>query len=436
MAVKQNRRGTRSNDRIDSAQCDVAVIGAGPYGLSAAAYLRASGVEARIFGEPMAFWQKQMPVGMCLRSNWGASHIADPRTELTLDEYCRQSSAQISKPIPLDRFVDYGRWFQRRAVPDVEQRQIRCIELNGRGFRVLMEDGEQFTSRRVVVAAGISAFTSRPAEFAAIPSDLASHTSEHSDLRKFKGRQVVVIGAGQSALESAALLKEADIQVEVIARTQELNWVGLHPRLHHLGAISKMLYSERDVGPAGISRLVAMPHLFRRLPRGFQARTAYRAIRPAGAGWLQSRIANVPITLGRKVVSAGTAGSKLRLRLDDGTERVVDHALLATGFSVDVSRYPFLSPSLSRQLETINGFPVLKRGLESSIAGLHFLGKPATWSFGPLLGFVSGAEFASSELIRSLIRTNRATDAKWATVNEIRPEREPVRTDETRTAGN
>ena len=63
--------------------------------------------------------------------------------------------------------------------------------------------------------------------------------------------------------------------------------MGLHPKLHHLGMISKMLYSKRDVGPAGISRLVAMPNLFRRFPRGFQDRTAYRAIRPAGASWLK-----------------------------------------------------------------------------------------------------------------------------------------------------
>ena len=151
----------------------------------------------------------------------------------------------------------------------------------------------------------------------------------------------------------------------MIARAETLNWVGLHPRLHHLGAISKMLYSKRDVGPAGISRLVAMPHLFKRFPRRFQDRTAYRAIRPAGASWLQSRIAGVPITLGRKVASATVAGGQLRLRLDDGTERLADHVLLATGFRVDVSRYPFLSPSLLRQLDTVTGFPVLNRGLES-----------------------------------------------------------------------
>jgi FAD-dependent urate hydroxylase len=387
-----------------SSNCSVAIIGAGPYGLSAAAYLRAAGVETRIFGEPMAFWQNQMPAGMCLRSNWGASHIADPQRKLTLDEYCRQSGKSLSKPIPLEGFVNYGRWYQRNAVPELDERQIRSVEIDARGFKLITAGGEELISRRVVVAAGISVFAARPAEFSGIPPALASHTSEHTDLKKFAGQRLAVIGAGQSALESAALLKETGIQVEVIARTQTLNWVGLHPRLHHLGVISTMLYSNRDVGPAGLSRLVAAPHLFRRFPRLFQDRAAYRAIRPAGAGWLQSRVAGVPIALGRKVTSAAVAGSQLRLHLDDGSERLVDHALLATGFRVDVSRYPFLSQSLLQHLDTVNGFPVLNRGLESSIPGLHFLGKPAAWSFGPLLGFVSGAEFASNELIRSITR--------------------------------
>jgi hypothetical protein len=354
----------------------------------------------------MSFWENQMPAGMCLRSNWRASHIADPKRALTLDEFVRQKGNHISKPIPLSRFVDYGRWYQSQAVPDLDKRKVRSIETDARGFKVSMSDGEEFASRRIVVAGGIGPFASKPAEFAAIPSDLASHTSEHKDLGKFKGQRVVVIGAGQSALESAALFKELGIPVEVIARTNHLNWVGLHARLHHLGLISRMMYSNRDVGPAGISRLVAAPHLFRRFPRVFQDRTAYRAIRPAGAGWLAPRIVGIPITLGRKVISAKVAGSQLRLQLDDRSERLVDHALLATGFRVDVSRYPFLSPLLSKQVKTVNGYPVLQRGLESSVPGLHFVGKPAAWSFGPLLGFVSGAEFASNELIRSITRNH------------------------------
>jgi len=389
-----------------SSDCHVAVVGAGPYGLASAAYLRAAGVETRVFGQAMTFWQNQMPAGMCLRSNWGASHIADPRQELTLDAYCRHNGNHISKPIPLDRFVDYGRWYQSQAVRDLDQRNVLRIELNPRGFKVVLADGEEFISRRVVVATGIGPFASRPPQFAGVPPELASHTSEHNDLRKFKGRRVVVIGAGQSALESAALFHEAGIETEVIARCQTLNWVGLHPKLHHLGMISKLLYSTRDVGPAGISRLVAMPHLFKKFPRSFQERTAYRAIRPAGAGWLKPRLTEVPITLGRKVVAATTAGSQLRLKLDDGTERLVDHALLATGFRVDVSKYPFLSQSLVKELQVVNGYPVLKRGLECSIPGLHFAGKPAAWSFGPLLGFVSGTEFAANELVHFITRGN------------------------------
>jgi hypothetical protein len=166
------------------------------------------------------------------------------------------------------------------------------------------------------------------------------------------------------------------------------------------------MYSKCDVGPAGISRLVAAPHLFRTLPRRFQDRTAYRAIRPAGAGWLQPRLTGVSITLGRKVVAATPTGSQLHLKLDDGSERIVDHALLATGFRVDVSRYGFLSPAILQHLETVNGYPVLQRGLESSVKGLHFLGKPASWSFGPLLCFVSGTEFAANELISGIVERN------------------------------
>jgi hypothetical protein len=350
----------------------------------------------------MSFWQNRMPAGMFLRSNAPASVIADPGDKLTLEAFCRQNGNHLSRPVPLDRFVDYGHWYQRQAVPDLDRRQVTSIDLDLRGFRVGLADGERFISRRVVVAAGINTFASRPAEFEGVPTELASHSSQQNDLRRFRGQRVVVIGAGQSALESAALFKEAGVEAEVIARQRALNWVGLHPRLHHLGVISRLLYSDRDVGPAGLSRLVAMPHLFRKFPRAFQDRTAYRAIRPAGAGWLQPRLVGVPITLGCQVVSATASGGKLRLTLDDGTDRLVDHALLATGFRVDVRRYEFLSPAIMQRLETANGYPVLKAGLESSIPGLHFVGKPAAWSFGPLLGFVSGTEFASNELVRSV----------------------------------
>ena len=391
---------------------NVTVIGAGPYGLSSAAYLRSAGIETRVLGEPMSFWEHQMPAGMCLRSHWSASHIADPGQRLTLDSYCSQNGNHVSKPVPRERFIDYGRWYQRQAVPGLEKRQVQSVDLAPSGFKLVLADGEQFTTRRIVVATGISPFATRPAVFDGIPSHLASHSSEHSDLRKFRRQRVIVIGAGQSGLESAALLKEAGVDVEVIARQEKLRWVGLHSRLHHLGPISKLMYSTRDVGPAGISRLVAMPHLFRVFPRRVQNITAYRAIRPAGSGWLIPRLAGVPVTLGCNVISATAAESQVRLKLDDGADRLVDHVLLATGYRVDIRRYPFLSQSVLNRLETVDGYPVLNRGLESSIPGLHFLGKPAAWSFGPLLCFVSGTEFAANELVQFIYSSQQKQPTK------------------------
>jgi pyridine nucleotide-disulfide oxidoreductase len=389
------------------ADCEVAIVGAGPYGLSAAAYLRASGIETRIFGTPMEFWAKQMPAGMCLRSSWDASHIADPDGSLSLDAFRNSQGNHIGKPIPLDRFVEYGLWYQSRAIPDLDTRQVKTVELDSQGFRITLSDDSRFISRRVVLATGIAAFGYRPSEFHGIDRHLASHTTEHKDLSRFKGQRVAIVGGGQSALESAALLREAGAEAEVFVRASALNWVGLHSRLHHLGPISAILYSNRDVGPAGISRLVAAPHLFRRLPRKFQDKVAYRAIRPAGASWLQPRLQDVSVRLASRVVAAAERGHRLELRLEDGSERTVDHCLLATGFRVDLSRYSFLPPSLLSQIERVDGYPVLREGLESSVPGLHVLGKPASWSFGPLLCFVSGTEFAARELVHGIGRKRR-----------------------------
>jgi cation diffusion facilitator CzcD-associated flavoprotein CzcO len=92
-----------------SSICDVAIVGAGPYGLSAAAHLRAAGVEARVFGRTMEFWERQMPAGMLLRSSWNACHISDPNHRLTLDDYQVNRGTTLGAPVPLDSFIAYGR---------------------------------------------------------------------------------------------------------------------------------------------------------------------------------------------------------------------------------------------------------------------------------------------------------------------------------------
>jgi len=388
-------------------KCDVAILGAGPYGLSATAHLRKiKGLDVRTFGEPMSFWERNMPAGMLLRSGWAATHIADPNQSLTLDAYKAASSNHFSSPVPLDRFIDYGLWYQRRAVPDVDRRKIVRIESDSKGFRLILEKGETILARRVVVAAGISSFVWRPPEFAGLSSSLVSHTSEHRQLNKFVGKRVLVVGSGQSALESAALLHEVGAEVEVVTRAHGINWLGgLVSRTIHAGLgpkLSKILYASTDVGPAGISQVVARPDLVRRFPRAVQDWLRKRSIRPAGARWLVARLQNVPIKLGRSAVSAAAVGERVRVKLDIGSERTVDHVLLGTGYRVDVTKYSFFSPELARSISRFEGYPRLREGFETSVPGLHILGAPSIWSFGPLMQFVVGTHYTSRSLLRSI----------------------------------
>lgn len=354
----------------------------------------------------MSFWERNMPAGMLLRSNWTATQIADPRGNLTLEAYQAATGDRLGTPVARERFVEYGHWYQRQAVPDLDPRKITRVEAVPAGFSLALEDGEVMNARRVIVAGGIGSFTQRPQQFDNLPSSLASHTADNLDLQTFAGKKVLVIGSGQSSLESAALLHEGGAEVEVIGRARRIHWLQgrLSKTLHHkMGKLTRrLLYAPTDVGPAGISQLMARPHMVRLLPRAVQDRLRQRCVRPAGARWLVERLKGVPITLGRNVVSATEVGGRVKVCLDDRSERVVDHVLLGTGYRIDISKYDFLAPELLRSIESFNGFPLLKRGLETSVPGLHMLGAPAVWSFGPLMQFVSGTHFASRAVLRCI----------------------------------
>lgn len=375
-------------------ETEVAVLGAGPYGLAVAAALRQSGVEHRVIGDPMSFW-REMPRGMWLRSNWTATSIADYRGPVSLDAYQRATGASFGKPVPLEHFIAYGEWVAAQVAPDADRRRVTDIAQAGEGFALTMEDGEPVRAGRVVVAAGIAPFTRRPPQFAGLSPALATHTSEHSDLSVFKGQRVLVVGGGQSALESAALLHESGAEVEVLVRKDHLIWLHGGTYQRRLGRAKPLFYAPTDVGPLGLSRVVAAPDFFRRLPRSVQTASAKRAIRPAGAEWLRDRLADVPIRLGWPVRSAVADGSRIKLTSTAGDVKTADHVLYGTGYQVDISRYPFVGAELGRRIRQVNGYPVLKPGLESSVRGLHFVGAPASWSYGPIMRFVSGGWYAS-----------------------------------------
>jgi FAD-dependent urate hydroxylase len=418
--------------------CDVAILGAGPYGLSVAAHLRRSKLlDLRVLGGPMSFWERHMPAGMLLRSPRVATHISDPQRRLTLDDFEKANgnrfavkvpstvtedyiAREMAKRVPLQDFIKYGHWFLRQADLLVDSRVVSYIELAWGGFRLIFEDGKSLEAGRVVVAAGIASFAHIPKPFADLPGSLVSHTSYHNDLGKFRNKEILVIGGGQSAVESAVLLDEAGAHVEVLVREPVMHWLGMKHRWMHGEMAAWMFYGPADVGPPGISLLAQRPNLYRRLPRAIQDQWGVRAICPAVSCWVKARTGNVRIHTGCFVVSARSKGERVRVQLNDGSERVFDHVLLGTGYRVDIECYPFLSPQVLKRIERVNGFPVLDEGFETSLPGMHLVGAPAARSFGPLMRFVAGTEFAAPAVAHRILhpkeryRKGRHLNASWS----------------------
>jgi len=378
-------------------EIEVAVIGAGPHGLSAAIHLRRAGVAAHVFGEPMSFWSG-MPKGMRLRSNMSATNMVEPEGPLSLKGYMDHTREAFGHPVSLRRFVDYGLWVQRNGVPDLDTRRVTRLARDNGGFALELGDETRFKARRVVVACGIAPFENMPAGFEHLPPELVSHTGHHDDLAAFAGKRVAVVGSGQSAFESAVLMSERGAEVELLIRRPEVVWLRSWSPIHFMGRLGQVVYAPTDVGPLWYSRLVAAPAVFTRLPRETQDRIANRAIRPACSYFVKVRVDGIRMTTATEVRSAEPTAHGLSLTLSDGSTREVDHLMFGTGYKVDVKRYPFLSQSVLTDLRVVDGYPVLRRGFETFVPRLHMLGAPAARSFGPIMRFVSGSWYGGSRL--------------------------------------
>jgi hypothetical protein len=401
MAVNTLRSGNK---------CDVAIIGAGPYGLAVAAHLRAVNVSIRVFGEVMSFWRRNMPDGMKLRSPWIATHIADPLHRFRLEDYLANARLPPPGGLPVENFIDYGIWFQERVAPDLDSRAVsQVVALDG-GFRLVLDDGESFFAKRVVMATGLLNHEYRPAQFDGLPRALVSHSCEHTDSGRFRGRHVAVIGRGQSACESAALLHEAGANVEIICRGG-LQW---NADPDGRGALRKAvrtllgdaLIPPSQVGPFPFNWLVEAPGIIRYLSEQSRDRLNTHCLRATADLRLRSRLQDVPVNEGRRILAARRDGDGVELTLDNGKRRV-DHALLATGYRVDVDKMKMLEPRLRSRIARHGGLPILSAGFESNVAGLHFVGSFAVASFGPLLRFIAGAGFAARQITQAAIGRSR-----------------------------
>jgi lysine/ornithine N-monooxygenase len=391
---------------------EVAIIGAGPYGLSLAAHLKSAAVPFRIFGSPMASWRKHMPQGMLLKSDGFASNLSDPESSFTLAHFCAQEGIEYHAtdvPVRLESFAAYGLAFQRRFAPELDEKLVTSLECGSGSFRLNFQDGGELTARCVAVAVGISHFPYVPLELGNLPAQFLTHSFAHSDLDRFRGSRVAVVGGGASALDLAALLHERGAAVHLIARQKELAFQGRRaPGSRSLW--KRMRQPSTGIGPGLRSLLyVEYPNLFRHLPANARLNIVKTHLGPA-AGWpMRDRVlGRVPLSLGFQIERAEITGDQIRLRLNrlDGTvaEHYTDHVITATGYRVDLRRLPFLGPEILSRIRHLENAPVLSAHFESSIPGLFFLGLASANSFGPMMRFAYGADYTVRKITKRLAR--------------------------------
>jgi hypothetical protein len=388
-----------------------AIIGAGPYGLSLAAHLAAAGQDFRIFGAPLTTWQGHMPKGMLLKSDGFASNLSSPDPASTLKAWCAERGVEYHDlyiPVRLETFQAYSAWFQKRYVPMLEQHQVIALSRTPDGFSLVLDNGEAVEAERVVLAVGINWFRNIPDIFASLPAELVSHSYDHPDMARFAGKKLLIVGAGSSAVDNAVLASEAGADVTLVARASTIHYHAV-PDPDNVSWLRAITHPSSGIGPGWRSFMCAhAPRLFRRMPEAMRLRATKRHLGPA-PGWFMRGKLTAKTLLGQTIADARTHqdGVLVTSHGEDGAHgTVADHVMLATGFSPDLRRLPFLDPHLRGQIAHVQHTPNLSDHFETSVPGLYVQGVLSANTFGPLMRFMVGAEYAAPRLAERLVKTD------------------------------
>jgi thioredoxin reductase len=400
---------------------ETVIVGAGPYGLSVSAHLRVANSDHVVIGAPMESWRQHMPAEMVLKSERFASNLSDPERRYSLDQFSALRGTSYSPrgvPLPIGEFLDYVDWFRHRAVPEVWNTKLRRLRRVANGFELDLDDGA-IAARRVILATGHLAFRHFPDALERLVRTaplLVSHTADHRDFSKFAGQDVIIVGCGQSGLETAALLHEQGANVRLLARAPAVDW---NAELDAVKSLYKRLrWPESGLGDGWRSLAYSeLPRLFFLLAERTRRQIVATANGPSGAWWLKSRVVGkVPLMTGHEVVDVGINGTKLVLsvrRGGDMKKMETDHVIAATGYRVDLRQLPFLDPALYAEIERTAGFPVLNTAFQASVPGLHFVGLSSALTSGPVMRFVYGARHAATALTSHIHSPSRQGSRSW-----------------------
>ena len=176
-----------------------------------------------------------MPKQMLLKSEGCASSLPDPTGRHTLARYCSNEGLPYSEygaPVSREVFARYALSFQHNLVPVVEDVTVTAVSKLRDGFEVRLSSGEALDAGQVIVATGMEYMAHIPEQLVPLPAELRSHSADHHDLSDFKDKHIVVIGGGQSGLETAAILREEGASVSLLVRAPSLAWNRIPSKSH------------------------------------------------------------------------------------------------------------------------------------------------------------------------------------------------------------
>ena len=356
------------------------------------------------------------PEGMLLRSNWTAtSHRRVRRPALAGQRICADRGGSSDCRFRSTTSSNYGLWVQQQVAPDVRstRRAHRCTA-QADGFVLTMADGEQLSrpagrgrgrdrrfrpsSRRTPPAApGARLAHWRPPRPRPCSTAAGCWWSAAARARSSR-RRCCTSAAPTSRSWSAGITSTGCTAAGTTASS---------------AGMRELVYAPTDVGPMGLSRIVAVPE---RCSGGCRAscRTRSptgRSARPARRGCSRGS-SDVPIHARSGCEPGGDrVGSGCHGRASPTAATVtVDHVMFGTGYRVDIApaTHSWTAGSLTARISRVARLSRCCRpGMESSVPGLHFLGAPAAWSFGPIMRFVAGGWFGGRSLAQAL--TRRAT---------------------------
>ncbi|MGO9502679.1 MAG: FAD-dependent oxidoreductase [Streptosporangiaceae bacterium] len=377
-------------------QTQLLVIGAGPYGLSAAALAQQHGIDTVVLGRPMGFWRQNMPAGMFLRS--GPDWHLDGAAVHTLEAFLQERGIQPGEvdPIPVSVFLDYAGWFQQAKKIEVRQELAGTLAKADGRFEATLESGERIRADAVVAAPGVRHYSSVPGWASSLPPGLAAHTCDLVSFGDMAGARVLIIGGRQSAYEWAALIREhGAARIDIvhrhdIPRFERVSWKFVDPHV------------EQTLRTRGY---------WRNLPGSEQeaiTRRFWEVGRLTLEYWLTPRLDREGITRwpGTEVAEAAPASNgEVRVLLSSATRLTVDRVVFATGYRADLTKVPYLAGVLG-EVQMAHGFPVLDDAFQTSLHGLYVTGFSATQDFGPFFGFVKGSPAAATLIVRDLLSRN------------------------------